>query len=33
MDQPDFVAKIGEIQKNPQKINAYLTDPRMMQVL
>lgn len=33
LQQPDFVKMIQDVQKNPNNINIYLNDPRMMQVL
>ncbi|KAJ6849537.1 hsp70-Hsp90 organizing protein 2-like [Iris pallida] len=33
LQQPDFVRMIQDIQKNPNNINMYLSDQRMMQVL
>eukprot|EP00252_Welwitschia_mirabilis_P010099 TRINITY_DN2321_c0_g1_i4.p1 TRINITY_DN2321_c0_g1~~TRINITY_DN2321_c0_g1_i4.p1 ORF type:complete len:423 (-),score=98.36 TRINITY_DN2321_c0_g1_i4:872-2140(-) len=33
LQQPDFVRMLQDIQKNPNSINSYLQDPRMMQVL
>ncbi|CAL9780935.1 unnamed protein product [Musa acuminata subsp. burmannicoides] len=33
LQQPDFVKMIQDIQKNPNNINMYLSDPRMMQVI
>eukprot|EP00898_Chlorokybus_atmophyticus_P002169 jgi/Chlat1/2953/Chrsp2S04687 len=31
--QPDFVAKLQEVQRNPNSLNKHLNDPRMLQVL
>lgn len=33
LQQPDFVKMIQDVQKNPNNINLYLNDQRMMQVL
>ncbi|OAY68182.1 hsp70-Hsp90 organizing protein-like [Ananas comosus] len=33
LQQPDFVQMLKDIQKNPQNINLYLSDQRMMQAL
>lgn len=33
LQQPDFLKMIQDVQKNPDNMNQYLTDPRMMQVL
>ncbi|KAL0923707.1 hypothetical protein M5K25_007774 [Dendrobium thyrsiflorum] len=33
LQQPDFVKMLQEIQKNPNNLNLYLQDQRMMQVL
>lgn len=33
LQQPDFVQMMREVQKNPNTINTYLQDPRMMNVL
>ncbi|URE39442.1 Heat shock protein [Musa troglodytarum] len=33
LQQPDFVKMIQDIQKNPNNMNMYLSDPRMMQVI
>jgi hypothetical protein len=33
LQQPDFVKMIQDVQKNPNNINLYLSDQRMMQVL
>ncbi|CAD5196981.1 unnamed protein product [Musa acuminata subsp. malaccensis] len=33
LQQPDFIKMIQDIQKNPNNINMYLSDPRMMQVI
>lgn len=33
LQQPDFVAMMSEIQKDPNAISKYLQDPRMMQAL
>ncbi|RWW36943.1 hypothetical protein BHE74_00057995, partial [Ensete ventricosum] len=33
LQQPDFVKMIQDIQRNPNNINMYLSDPRMMQVM
>ncbi|KAJ4956088.1 hypothetical protein NE237_012871 [Protea cynaroides] len=33
LQQPDFVKMIQDLQRNPNNINMYLTDQRMMQVL
>ncbi|KAF8379280.1 hypothetical protein HHK36_028713 [Tetracentron sinense] len=33
LQQPDFVKMIQDIQKNPNNLNMYLKDQRMMQVL
>ncbi|EHA8588492.1 hsp70-Hsp90 organizing protein [Cocos nucifera] len=33
LQQPDFVRMIQDVQKNPNNINLYLSDQRMMQVL
>ncbi|OVA02999.1 Tetratricopeptide TPR-1 [Macleaya cordata] len=33
LQQPDFVKMIQDIQKNPESMNMYLSDQRMMQVL
>ncbi|KAH9314049.1 hypothetical protein KI387_022676, partial [Taxus chinensis] len=33
LQQPDFVKMIQDLQKNPNNMNLYLTDPRMMQAL
>jgi stress-induced-phosphoprotein 1 len=33
LNEPDFVAKISEIQQNPQNITKYLQDKRIMAVL
>lgn len=31
--QPDFLKMMQEVQRNPNSLNKYLSDPRMMQVL
>lgn len=33
LQQPDFIKMLQEVQKNPNNLNLYLQDPRMMQVL
>jgi len=33
LQQPDFVQMLRDVQKNPNNINMYLSDQRMMQVL
>jgi stress-induced-phosphoprotein 1 len=33
LSDPEFVAKLQEIQSDPSKINVHLTDPRVMTVL
>ncbi|KAH0464676.1 hypothetical protein IEQ34_004779 [Dendrobium chrysotoxum] len=33
LQQPDFVKMLQEVQKNPNNLNLYLQDQRMMQVL
>ncbi|XP_010933724.1 hsp70-Hsp90 organizing protein 1 [Elaeis guineensis] len=33
LQQPDFVKMIQDVQKNPNNLNLYLSDQRMMQVL
>ncbi|WOL10086.1 hsp70-Hsp90 organizing protein [Canna indica] len=33
LQQPDFLKMIQDIQKNPNNLNMYLSDPRMMQVI
>ena len=33
LQQPDFLKMIQDVQKNPDNMNQYLTDPCMMQVL
>lgn len=33
LSDPDFLAKLQEIQRDPSKINAHLKDPRIMTVL
>ncbi|KAG6481691.1 hypothetical protein ZIOFF_058310 [Zingiber officinale] len=33
LQQPDFLRMIQDIQKNPNNLNMYLSDPRMMQVI
>ncbi|WOL00082.1 hsp70-Hsp90 organizing protein [Canna indica] len=33
LQQPDFLQMVQDIQRNPNNINAYLSDPRMMQVI
>ncbi|RWW64814.1 hypothetical protein BHE74_00027917 [Ensete ventricosum] len=33
LQQPDFMKMIQDVQKNPNNINIYLSDPRMMQVI
>jgi len=33
LQQPDFLKMIQDVQKNPDNMNQYLTDPHMMQVL
>ncbi len=30
LSQPDFVAKVADIQQNPQNINKHLSDQRIM---
>ena len=32
LEDPDFRAKLQAIQKNPNALNMYLSDPRMMEV-
>lgn len=31
--QPDFIAMLTDVQKNPQQFGKYMSDPRMMKVL
>lgn len=33
LQQPDFLKMMQDVQRNPNNINMYLSDPRMMQVL
>jgi len=33
LSQPDFIAMLTDVQKNPDKFGSYMSDPRMMQVL
>lgn len=33
LDQPDFVQMLREVQRNPGRLNSYLSDQRMVQVL
>jgi stress-induced-phosphoprotein 1 len=33
LGQPDFIAKINELQRDPSALNKHLQDPRIMQVL
>lgn len=33
LSQPDFVAMLNDVQRNPSNLNRYINDPRMMQVL
>jgi stress-induced-phosphoprotein 1 len=33
LSQPDIMAKLQELQKNPNAINAYMNDPRMMTII
>ena len=33
LSQPDFIAMLTDVQKNPDKFGQYMNDPRMMKVL
>ena len=33
LQQPDFLKMIQDVQKNPDNMNQYLNDSRMMQVV
>ncbi|KAJ3040339.1 Hsp90 cochaperone [Rhizophlyctis rosea] len=33
LSQPDIVAKVQQLQRNPRAINEYMQDPRMMQLI